>query len=169
VSFTIYPSWSSVDEVAIRARFDFLSQSSCNSLIWVRWCCAAWMVDSVGKTLRWRFVKVEGHLEFACYPRPIQLLVTVKLWLSDLSPLVLCAVPAIKRGRVVCVGEIRGQRLFFGLSWGPTKLKVLRSLLAIRVRFNFLLPLSCNFPIWDRRCCALFLPFSLNSGQCWWD
>jgi hypothetical protein len=30
-----------------------------------------------------------------CYPRPIWLLVEVELWLSDLSPPVLCAIPAI--------------------------------------------------------------------------
>jgi hypothetical protein len=39
--------------------------------------------------------KVEGPLEFACYPRPIQLLIAVELQLSDLMPLVLCAVSAI--------------------------------------------------------------------------
>ena len=38
---------------------------------------------------------VEGSLEFDCYPRLVRLLVAVELRLSDLSPQVLCAVPAI--------------------------------------------------------------------------
>jgi hypothetical protein len=81
--------------------------------------------------------KVEGPLVFACFPRPIQLLVAVELQLSNLSPpLVLCAVPAIQLEQWAKLARFRAE-VVNRFELGPTKLKVLYSLLVIRVPFDF--------------------------------
>ncbi len=86
----------------------------------------------------------------SCYPRPIWLLACrsrVAIFWSESAGVV-----RLEWWTVLA-------KLYHG---GLSKLKVIWSSLAIRVRFNFLSQSSYDFPIWVRWCCALFLPLSVE-------